>query len=341
MQKQVILDRISANGTKFDAGNEGYFVCPTCLSKTSLRSASEITKAHIIPRYSGGTLATYLCRRCNSAFGRDQDYWLGEYLYLTDGSKGLLATRKQKPTFRVNGVEVRGKFQEGSDGALEFFIWQNLNSPKTLAALKAAETPGKVELQLTLPVLRETQSIKVGLLTAAYLLWFKELGYSWVFQHHLTAVRSQILNPSSRVLPPNFVLDAGERYFKKPWIGFLELTNDYLPCAGIADRLVLFPSFSTPKIYEKLSRLNATTLSVEYESIRICDYHQFPDPVGLVYRDQAVVFPDLFSRVPQSSRVLYYAGDGRPPHLLHRMDDATYEMHKQHAVITKIRRSDA
>lgn len=340
MQKHVILDRISTNAAKFDAGNTGYFVCPTCLSKISVKSTSEITKAHILPRYSGGTLKTYLCRRCNSAFGQDQDYWLGEYLYLTDGPKGFWATRKQKPTFRVNGVEVRGKFQEGSDGALEFFIWQNLNSPNTLEALKAAETPGKVELELTLPVLRETQSIKVGFLTAAYLLWFKELGYSWIFQQHLTTVRSQILNPRSRVLPPNFVLDAGERYFKSPWIGFLELANDYLPCAGIADRFVLFPSFSTPTIYEKLDRLNATTLSVQYDPVRFCDYHQFPDPVGLVYRDQAVVFPDLFLRVPKSSQVLCYMGDGRPPRILHHVDDATYEKHKQHAVITKIRRSD-
>lgn len=338
-RKSQILERVSSNSAKFEAAYIASFVCPTCLELVPLGSKSEITEAHIVPKYSGGSLKTYLCKKCNSHFGKNQDHWFGEYVYLAGSGKGLFATKKQNRTFTMNGVKVTGEFKEADDGTLEFYAYENLMSPEAVSAMKAAETPGRIEISTHFPILDQTHSIMVGFLTAAYLLWFKELGYSWVFQTHLDSVRAQILKPNERMLPYTYVVDAGDKYFERPWIGFLEIDDDSYPCAGIADRLVIFPSFSSPRAYELLAKRASKQITVEYEAIRISDYHKFPDPVGIIYRDQAMTFPDHFCNGSVTPKLIRYLGDGQPPQTLHLMDENS-NAGDGHAHVIKIRRKD-
>lgn len=338
-RKSEILKRMSSSSAKFDAAYIGSFVCPTCLKPVPLGSKSEITEAHIVPKYSGGSLKTYLCKKCNGDFGAKQDHWFGEYVYLVSSGKGLFATKKQNRTFIMNGVKVTGKFNEADDGTLEFYVYENLMSPEAVSDMKAAETHGRIEITINLPIIKNTHSITVGFLTAAYLLWFKELGYSWVFQAHLDPVRAQILNPNKRVIPSICVADAGGKYFENPWIGFLEIGDDSYPCAGIADRLIIFPSFSNPNVYELLAKQAGQQIAVTHEAIRISDYHKFPDPVGIIYRDQAMTFPDHFCNDSIISRLFWYLGDGQPPQMLHPTDEK-FNSGDGHADVIKIRRND-
>jgi hypothetical protein len=335
-RKRKILERVSSNAVKFDAAYIGKFVCPTCLVPIPLDLKSEITEAHIIPKYSGGSLKTYLCNTCNSHFGNNQDHWFGEYVYLASSEKGFFATRKQNRTFTMNGVKVAGEFKETDDGTLEFYVYQNLMSPEAISAMKAAETPGRVEITTQFPILKNTRSIIVGFLTAAYLLWFKELGYSWVFQAHLNPVRTQILNPNKRILSDVCVVDASGKYFEKPWIGFLEIDNDSYPCAGIADRLVILPSYSNPNVYELLAKRVEKQINTVFEAIRITDYHMFPEPVGIIYRDQIMIFPDHFCNCSVTPRLIRYLGDGQAPQIFYLMDENS-NAEGGHAHVIKIR----
>lgn len=331
-RKDQILERITSNLAQFEPSRIGSFVCPTCLKLFPITSKSEITQAHVVPRYCGGGLKTYLCKACNSHFGKYQDEWFGEYLYLARSGKGLFATKKQSRTFTINGAQVTGEFRETDDGSLEFYIYKDLMSPDAVAAMKAAETPGRRKISVPIPILEKSHLITVGFLTAGYLLWFKELGYSWVFQAHLDPVRAQILSPNERVIPSTCVLDAGDVCFDRPWIGFVELDNNCYPCAGIADRFVIFPSFSSPRTYERLAARAGKGFSVKYESIRISDYHQFPDPVGIIYRDQAMTFADHFCNNSVAPVLLLYLGDGQPPQAFLPMDSTQRKrwQHERH-----------
>jgi HNH endonuclease len=320
-RKNQILERISLNASKFDAAYAGAFVCPTCLEIISLNTKSEITEAHIIPKYSGGSLKTYLCKRCNSHFGNNQDHWFGEYVYLANNGKSLFASRKQNRTFIMNGVEVAGKFIETNGGHFQISIYKNLMSPVAISAMKAAETPGRVQITTQIPILKNTRSIIVGFLTAAYLLWFKELGYSWVFQSHLNSVRAQILNPTKRIISDICVVDAGDKNFERPWIGFLEIENDNYLCAGIVDRIVILPSYNNPNVYKHLAKLAKKQINAETEAVRISNYHSLPDPIGTIYRDQVMTFPDHFHNGLVTPRVFRYLGDGQPPQIFHQMDN--------------------
>lgn len=338
-RKSEILERVSSNSAKFDATYIGSFVCPTCLKLVPLGSISEISEAHIIPKYSGGNLKTYLCKKCNSHFGKNQDYWFGEYVYLTRSGKGLFATKKQNRTFTMNGAKVTGELKEKDDGTLQVYVYQNLMSPEAVSEMRAAETPGRIELSTNFPILTKSHSITVGFLTAAYLLWFKELGYSWVFQAHLDPVRAQILNPNKRVISSVCVADADGKYFENPWIGFLEIGDDSYPCAGIADRIVILPSFSNPNVYELLAKQAGQQIAVTHEAIRISDYHKFPEPIGIIYRDQAMTFPDHFCNDSIISRLFWYLGDGQPPQMLHPTDE-NFNSGDGYADVIKIRQND-
>ena len=219
----------------------------------------------------------------------------------------------------MNGVRVTGQVNEADDGALQVFTYKDLMPPESVEALEAVEEDGELELSISFPIFQHEKAIKVGFLTAAYLLWFKELGYSWVLQSHLNTVREQILRPDEEILS-GFLLDIGEHSFGRPWIGFLEFEELVYPCVGIVDRLVVLPSFDAPLFSDVAATLGLASITTEYEAVRICDWHQFPDPTGILYRDRLVIFPDLFSRRNARARVLQYIGDGSPPRVLYQVD---------------------
>lgn len=317
--KERILERISSNAQKFDSEYINQFICPTCLNMSPVSSVSNISEAHIIPKYVGGRLKTYLCKKCNSDFGKHQDHWFGEYLYIYGTGKSLFSTKKQSGGFSINGVKARGDYEELDDGNIEIKVYENRMSPQNRIELQEAQKNAGLELTCEFPIYDKENLIKVGFITAAYLLWFKELGYSWVFQSHLNLVREQILKPNEVILPDKSVLDMGEVHFDKPWIGFLEIGKHSYPCAGITDRIVLFPAINAPNPYELLKSVK--TLDVNYEAVRISDRHEFPDPIGIVYRDEVMVFPDKFQNGMLTPKIFKYAGDGQPPQVLYSVEN--------------------
>lgn len=339
-KKDQILTRISENASRFDSSYEGKFVCPTCLKATPINKPSDISEAHIVPRYVGGSLKTYLCKGCNSFFGSKQDLWFGEYLHLLKSGGSVFATNKQQKTFTLNGVKVTGSFRETKDGALEFITYRNLTSPAANSALDAMASTAEMKVEVKIPIVENTHQVMVGFLTAGYLLWFKELGYSWVFQGHLDKVREQILTPTERIIPTTYLLDAGDIIFEKPWIGFLEIGENSYPCAGISDRIVLFPGLGSNDIYVRLATQEERTMQVEYEAVSISQFHRFPNPTGVSYRNQVLIFPDHFLSGSIESRLLNYRGDGSPPQEL-TLVKGPHPAFQQAIVVTQLRGEDA
>ena len=179
---------------KFYPEAAGHYLCPTCLRHVPLSQPEEITIAHILPRAAGGGLTTLLCKRCNSTFGSRQDRWMGEYMRLVQ-AKGAIDTVGQRGYFEVGGVRVGGRYRTSPDGGLEFLIRTDKTSPANLAAVteqfRNASAKG-VTLTIPLPkVFKNKESVTIGFITAAYLMWFRELGYSWALQKHLARIIHQ------------------------------------------------------------------------------------------------------------------------------------------------------
>ena len=107
-RKSVILKRIAKNLAHFHPEHPDCFMCPTSLSIIPLRQSEKISEAHITPKFSEGTLKTFLCTSCNSKFGSHQDKWLGEYIRPSKSGKTILSTTKQTGRFSVNDIPVSG-----------------------------------------------------------------------------------------------------------------------------------------------------------------------------------------------------------------------------------------
>ncbi len=310
-------------------------MCPTCLSPISLKLSHTISEAHITPKYSGGTLKTYLCTGCNSKFGAHQDKWLGEYLRLRASGRSLFSTTKQTGRFSVNDIAVSGQFREAEDGSLQFLIWNNKTSPDSLRQLDQISQTEPLSISAELPVLRKSRQVEVGLLTAAYLMWFKEMGYSWVFQRHLDKIRRQILNPDEVVIDQIAVANM-EQEVARPWIGIIEIGTTALAAASIGHHIVLLPTFSTPDIAESVSSLRGQTIDTRRQILRYCDGHNFGQPFGIMYQDKAIVASDSFSGAKFKYVILRYDGVSEEPTIFYPMSEEEYQRMSKESNVSQI-----
>ena len=287
-------------------------MCPTCLSVVDIGDTQNITEAHIVPRYSGGKLKTYLCKKCNSDFGSKQDKWFGEFVRLNENGKGIFDTTNQSGHFEINGVRVGGKFRESPDGkGLDFAIMIDRTSPE---ALKKLDGDGSFsEIKVRIPLEENKNLVYVGFLTAAYLMWFKELGYSWVFQEQLDIVRKQILNPAEEVIPGSYIMtiDGGEFY--KPTIGVLYFEDFMAVVMGLSNIIVLLPPADKENFYGNIPRNLDRMGESNIEGMSFCKRHEFYGPVGVLYKDRMVVVPKHFKDKSLEPYYLHFPGEGEMP----------------------------
>lgn len=93
--------------------------------------------------------------------------------------------------------------------------------------------------------------IEIGYLTAAYLMWFRALDYSWVLQSHLNTIREQIMNPEKDVLRTRFSAYCRQVNWP-PWIGLVTISDEIALAAWLENTFVLFLPMDGPDLYSKL-----------------------------------------------------------------------------------------
>lgn len=197
---------LSENLESFFPEYKGMFMCPTCLDVIPINNLGAISEAHIIPKAAGGKLKTFLCTKCNSTFGANQDKWFGELIRISnDPEASIFSTTIKDGYFEIDGMRVNGHWRDNKDEGFEFTVHYDRNSPETNQKVqnKFRMNNPKMELTVPIPLLRNEEMIGPGFLTAAYLMWFGYLGYSWVLQKHLDPIRSQIRNPLKKLLSQN------------------------------------------------------------------------------------------------------------------------------------------
>ncbi len=173
-KKRYVAARLASSLTLFYPELQDIFLCPTCLAKIPIAEMKRISDAHIIPQAAGGKMTTLACTDCNSTFGRLQDKWAGEYIHMVKSGTTLLHTRIQKGYFDVGAHRVGGTFEVTEEGGLNFYIHTNRTSPKALGAVQQQFATGDTSVTIPLPLLENQHLINFGLLTSAYLLWFRE-----------------------------------------------------------------------------------------------------------------------------------------------------------------------
>ena len=289
------------------------FMCPICLELIPLARTRDISDAHIVPRSGGGRTTTFLCRACNSGTGARQDKWFGEFVHLsTRANRNILKTRVPPKYFTIDGTRVHGAFNVTPENNFELIYDASRNPPDVTRMMleKFDKSPKRLEIGLPLPVLKvDAYEVELGYLTAGYLMWFRALGYSWVLQRHLDAVRHAIRNPDQK-LDFNFPRIQDKSGWNG-WVGIVKGNKgEMMPAFALLDRMVLFPPADSPVAAlprEDNLRVTARPL-YRFPSTRLA--------LGLIFENRVMVLPDPFFERPESAKFIYYAPDEEAPRIL-------------------------
>jgi len=316
--KAIVLERLAqfaVSVEQFYPGCVNQFICPTCLSRIDISQHELVTDAHVIPKAAGGRLTTVLCKACNDKFGTRQDKWLGEHLRIVQGTRTFLDI--QEGHFTVDGVRVSGKYKFGPNGGLEFLIWDNKTSPDARKALDAMDRKRpETTISLPVPIDANRELVSVGFLTAAYLLWFLELGYSWALQEHLELVRQQIRRPDERLIPRQFIAQS-RRVFERPWVGAGRLADKIVLVAGLADKVVFLPPAGSTGFYESLP---ADYKDASIDRMTALRFHPrdglAAGPVSIVFEDRPIVAPDVYFDASRKIPVIFLPQGSAEPQII-------------------------
>jgi hypothetical protein len=254
LYKHDIIKKLSENLSMFFPDLLGYFMCPTCLDKFPISDRDRISEAHIIPKACGGTVKTLLCTECNSFFGSNQDKWFGELVRIVNSDHpSVFYTNIKDGHFMIDGHRINGYWKIDDKGNFRFY-WDVRRNPPHINKLmqqKLLSHSPRLELKVPFPVLRENHQIRIGFLTAGYLMFFAMFGYSWILQSHLDPIRKQIRNPQEDIIQANYI--ASTNILKKtPWIGFMNILNYQVPVFGFLKNFVLYPPMYQPGFYSDL-----------------------------------------------------------------------------------------
>jgi hypothetical protein len=220
--------------------------------------------------------------------------WLSDWIELNE-SKTPFHTdpKKQRAQLTANGRTVNGALKIADDGAIEFYTDSKRTNPIDFEAHWSEPKPSEISITTEMPVFRNENSLRVGFLTAAYGLWFKNFGYSFVLQSSLNIVRQQILNPDLDIMNWNYLIETPTREIVNPSIGLMRFGADYFPIALIYDHLVIFPSPKLPHPSSTTpSNMSKKVLSFTDE-IASRYQHRCLGPAVLICDGQEIVNPDL------------------------------------------------
>ena len=276
------------------------FFCPVCMTKLHPKDDSNsYTVGHIVPESAGGKDWTILCKTCNSEFGKLQDKWFGEYLCILKNPEGTALHAKSKSKYiTINGVTVSGMISVSEvDGAVEVITPINRNPPGKLETVPCGET---LTIEFAPELVKHINEIQVGYVTAAYLTWFKEIGYNWVMQSSLELVREQIKKCNYALGGAKVVELQGEE-LHAPAIGVIVESGYVYPCCLMYDRVVIFP----PPNGGKAPSLQAISFNKTYD-IHLLDLKIMNVPYSVNFDGVLAVLPDMLRKDPPIPDDLLY-----------------------------------
>jgi len=318
---------LSRNLEHFFPNLKDHFMCPTCLDKIPIKNKKEISEAHIIPKAAKGSLKTFLCRKCNSLFGANQDKWFGELIKLSQDDKpSIMKTSNKDDYFMIDNIKVNGCWELDKNNNFTFTIHKNRNSPEVnkLIEDKFRTSPPKIKLSCTLPLMRNRSMIDVGFLTAGYLMWFGHLGYSWVLQTHLDPIREQILNPEKEIINANYIATCNE-IDCKAWIGFIPINDDFVLTFGIGRHIVIIPPRDRPDFYSKMGTFTLNLRLLDIRTIKLKPKPFYGQPVILMFDNRILVSPNMIHNLIDSLVVIHYTSGSNKANILHPISEDEYQ----------------
>lgn len=206
VSKKHIFDRFSSNLAKVFPGAAGQYACPLTLRLFGQEDIDQLSFEHCIPNGLGPKRFVLTEEKANNSAGSDIDAHLhrmiGHLEFIRD-AVGSVTVRMQ-----TGEVEVGADFTRDTSGDSvknDLRIDASRSDPKAIeTAQQAAERgdyPSELRLRLHSNHSFVDRRAKIALIKTAYLMMFRELGYSLILHPSFQPIRQQIANPSDDILP--------------------------------------------------------------------------------------------------------------------------------------------
>ena len=325
--KKQILKMLSQNLSLFRPELTDSFLCPTCMKTFSINDLGKISEAHIVPKAAGGQLKTFICKDCNSKFGSKQDKWFGDIINIANSpNASILSTAIKEKYFEIDGIRYNGSWKQESEGKYTFTIHLNRNPPDTKKLLdeRFLKKPPKMRLSIPLPILKNQRLIDIGYLTAAYLMWFGLMGYSWALQDHLGFVRRQILNPDKEIITSKFLLTVKSANWE-PWIGLITILGETYPAFGLKKHMVILPPRDRPNIYEAIESFDTDVNLENIKPFKPYSKPKYGPPISIIYENRLIVYAKPSEHAEKSAITFYYTKDSNKGLLLTPTEKEKFE----------------
>lgn len=233
-----------------------------------------------------------------------------------------------KVRFEMDGVRYGGTFVANRERGLQFFVDATRTPPDAVAELERRELAGsfgRSNISIPIPLMANESLMNVGFLTAAYLLWFREFGYSWALQEHLDEVRRQIRNPDNAIITGKYAVRCRDAFFSQPWVGIVRHQGEIILVAAIADKLVSLPPLDRPDVpFTDLSEPEGT-FTADYRKLHFYEDHRFGGPLALAFGDRFLIMPDVLLKRTAEGAVLMYPSWTSEARIMHFISAEEHE----------------
>lgn len=206
--KYAIFDRFASSLKQIHPEYGGKYGCPLTMSlfeRTAIDDET-LTLEHCIPKRLGANKYVLTAKAANNEAGTEIDAELHKMILHDEFFREGIGARTVRMT--MGGHEVGAEFTRQVDGKEiknELKIVADRSNPKNLIASQEWAKGMTVNDDISLNFHPNEQPDKalarVALLKAGYLCLFHRVGYSYIPDPILNAVRQQILSPSEQILP--------------------------------------------------------------------------------------------------------------------------------------------
>jgi HNH endonuclease len=219
-ERERVFGLLASNLAALFPGEKDTVVCPLCRCRygpdSLLGDDPLLTLEHCVPRSLGGKFLTLTCKACNNAHGSSHDSHLKKMLMAEDAIEGIGGT--VDATVSIQGHSHRCSVRFGPSEQRHIYIQSAVKASNqreidaTSAIFETASKTGAgFDGQLSLRFGYAQQPWRVALVKSAYLLIFRQFGYSYMLFDGPEFVRRQLLESDYDVLAAACALksDAG------------------------------------------------------------------------------------------------------------------------------------
>lgn len=211
-QREYLFDRYSKGLEIWNPDFAGLYACPLCLhrfprSALDPKSEVQLTAEHCILEGLGDDIFVLTCKRCNDRAGHQIDHHLHKLVEMEAFARGQ---GKPKRIRLKHGDDFVTAEMRRTPERTDLTVLERRSDPRQIAGLQQKGVPkkaGDMTIRFGSRDWPEERRACVAMLKAAYLLAFKNFGYSYILSPSMhevmLAILQQIMNPEMDVLSVN------------------------------------------------------------------------------------------------------------------------------------------